>query len=205
MGTVNPRTRGPVGVASELKAATADRQQIRRLVSSIKIPPSTTGGVVGMAEVVATAGTVLMPSGGGNLDYASVTYGAPYDPNVGGGASDPSVSSWLSVSGYQLTPTAGWYEPVLYVRLIWDSQVNAPAAFGPYIQGGNNAVHNDYSVVPGTVYSGGRWGLVHIANHGPTYMDGTMAFHAEVRPFGTVAGNSNPAQSALLWNITKLA
>ena len=158
------------------------------------------GGIVGMAEVLSTAGSVEMPAGYGNLAYEGVAYGAPYDPNGG------AAPSWLTVDGYQLTCTEGWYEPVLYGRIVWDAEGDAPAAFGPYIQGGNDAVHNDYSIVPVTPVGGGRFGCVQIVNYGPTYLTADTPLHAEWRAVGGSApGGSNPAQSALLWTITKLS
>jgi hypothetical protein len=201
-------------LAGKNAAAQKDREQIRRLLSTQPKPakpaPVTGGGIVGMAQLVSTGG-VVFHAGTSSMSYEGVTYGAPTDPNAGsgGGESSVDVSSWLTVSGYQLLLAQGWYIPVLTLRVWWDDVNAVPPAFGgPYMYGGWDSVHNDYGIHARATFStGGAGGFQQIANYGPTYMGPGTDLHAELRAVGgnpTADNNSSPTLSTAVWNITKL-
>jgi hypothetical protein len=212
MGTVNPRPRGPRTTASELRAARLDREQLRRQASRPpKLAPKAApagGGIVGMAQVLSTGG-VLFQAGNNQMSYEGVTYGSPTDPNAGsgGGESSVDISSWLTVSGYQLLLSPGYYIPVLDMRVIWDDPDTAPVSFsGPYIGGGWDPAHNDNSIFPRTILSNaGKGGIQQLVNHGPTYISDGGYVHAELRGIGVPPTvDSNAALSSIVWTITKL-
>ena len=211
MGTINPRARGGAPLGETLRARRLREEQIgRQRVDIPKPKPAASGGgVVGMAQVFASVGSVTWGAGEVQMNYTAVTYDAPTDPNSGSGGGESSipVSSWLSTSGYQLTVTPGWYIPVLYMRLTWTTFAQCPVGFGgPYMNGGWDAVHNDNGIHPAVRFAtGGGGGLVQIANHGPTYMGAGTDLHAELRSEGGApSGANDPSLSAIVWNITKL-
>jgi len=169
--------------------------------------PAASGGIVGMAEVISTNGTVQHLSGNVNMSYTGVTYNSPSDPFAGtGGASTAAVSSWLSVSGYELTLSPGWYVPVLYVRLRWGAESDAPPALSLYMGGGVDSIHNDSAIFTKAALGGGGWGIQQTINFGHTYVGEGDTLHAEVRGSGAApTGDAISALSAIVWNITKLA
>lgn len=185
----------------------------RRLSVPAKLPTPVVaaGGIVGQAEIVSSGG-VVFPAGATEMTYYGVTYGTPNDVNAGTeGESTVPISDWLTVDGYQLYVTTGWYIPVLYQRVLWDDINDAPPAFGgPYTYGGWDSVHNDYGIHPRIPFGGSdssAGGFQQIANYGPTYVHEGSDFHAELRPVGgVVAGvnNDDPYQSRIIWDITKL-
>jgi hypothetical protein len=209
VGTIRPRPRTTQSLASKNAAAQKDREQIRRLLSTQPKPakpaPVTGGGIVGMAQVASTGGVVFQASVV-SMDYTSVTYGSPSDPYAGSGGA--GTIDWLTISGYQLFVTAGWYIPVLTMAVLWDDAATAPPAFsGPYMNGGWDSAHNDNGVFPRVTFNTGSGGIQQIANFGPTYMTDGADFHAELRTVGgtaTAANNSSPSLSRIVWNITKL-
>jgi len=208
---MRPRPPQSQGLRAANHARDKDVEQVRRLLSAQKPAPKAppAGGVVGQAEVVSTGG-VVFNAGTNEMSYGGVTYGSPTDPNEGSdGASSVPVSSWLTVSGYQLFVTPGWYIPVLYMKVLWDDIATAPASFsGPYMYGGYDAAHNLFSThAPVPFSTDGKGGFQQIGNYGPTYIHEGSDFHAELRASGgnpTAANNSGPFQSVIAWNITKL-
>lgn len=206
MGTIQPRARGGASIGASLDARKRREEQLgRQRVDLPKpVPPVVTGGgVVGMAEIRSTAGSVTWAAGQTKMAYTGVTYDAPTDPNAGGGGA--SSPSWATVSGHQIIVTPGWYIPVLTLAAIWTNG-GAPAAFGgPYTNGGWDSVHNNYPIVPLAPMGSGLAGFVQVANFGPTYVQAGGDLHAELRAIGGAAtGDCDPVQSYAVWNITKL-
>jgi len=181
----------------------------RKITRMPKIPAAASGGVVGIAEVSSTGG-VSFPAGVNQMDYAGVTYGDPYDPYSGTpGASTIAVSSWLTVEGYQLSLTPGWYIPVVTMKAVWDDVNDAPPGFaGPYMNGGYDSAHNDLGCHARVQFgTDGSGGFQQVANYGPTYMVDGTDLHAELRALGGTPAADNNASAALsrvVWNITKL-
>jgi len=208
---MRPRPPASQGLRAANHARDKDVEQVRRLLSTSKPAPKAApagGGVVGMAQVVASNGSVTWAAGQIEMNYAGVTYNSPTDPNAGsgGGESSVPVSSWLTTSYHQIMVTPGWYVPVLYMRITWVNGAQSPAVFGgPYTNGGWDSVHNDYGIHPKVGFSSGAAGFVQIANYGPTYMGAGTDLHAELKSIGgPPTGACSPASSAIVWNITKL-
>ena len=208
MVTFNPRARGDGSLRGELAARRKREEQLGRqrveMPKPTPAPVATGGGVVGMAEVRSTSGSVIFGAGQIEMSYQGVTYSAPSDPNTGGGGAAPSLS-WVRVDGYQIFLDPGWYIPVLSLACIWNNG-GAPASFGgPYMGGGWDAVHNDRPTCPSATIGSGMTGFMQIANFGPTYMQLGGYLHAELRAIGGPAtGGNDPVQSYATWNITKL-
>lgn len=208
--------RGDAGLESRLvKMEDAIRQLRERATRPQKIPAAVvpaSAGIIGMAEIVSSGG-VVFPAGASEMTYGGVAYNAPTDVNAGSaGASTVPLSDWLTVDGYRLYVSEGWYVPVQFIRVEWADINDAPPAFGgPYMYGGYDAVHNDYGVharVPFGGSSSTRGGFQQIGNYGPTYIHEGSDFHAELRPVGPppLADNDDaPFASRIIWNITKLA
>ena len=207
MGVMRPRPPASQGLRAANTARDKDLEQFRRSLSTAPkpkpAPPS--GGIVGMAQVLSTGG-VSWASGNSEMSYGGVTYGAPSDPNDGtDGASSPS---WLSIDGYQLFVTPGWYIPVLTMRVTWDDVNDAPLGFsGPYMSGGYDSAHNDNGCHARVPFSTTNGGFQQVANYGPTFIPAGSDLHAELRSLGgppTASNNPSPALSRIVWNITKL-
>ena len=173
--------------------------------------PAASGGIVGMAEVSATNGTVSMPAGQ-QFIRDSVTYTAPYDPFADTeGASLVAVSSWCSIDpdvAWMIRLSPGWYNLALSVRVWWSAEADAPPSFGAYMQGGYDTAHNDSSYFPRTKCSnagGGRWGLQQVMSQGPTYITPDVDVHAEVTALSAAGADNLASNSAIVWSITKLS
>lgn len=211
MANINPRARGGNSLSATLAARKAREEQLGRqrvvLPKPTPAPVATGGGVVGMAELIATSGSVVWPAGNIAFSYEGVTYSTVRDPNAGSGGGETKVpiESWLTVNGYEITLAPGWYIPVLNMRILWTG-LGAPAAFsGPYMNGGWDIAHNDQSIHGKTPYGQSGTGLWQIANYGPTYMGAGTNLHAECLAVGgNPTADSDAGSSAITWNITKL-
>jgi len=211
MPTPAPRPRGGGSMRDRLREDRKDREQIRRqhIVIPKPKPPvvPSGGGIIGMAEVISTSGSVIWGAGQSALAHGSVSYGTIRDPYAGsgGGESKSPISSWLTINGNEITLAPGWYIPVLDMRLVWATGAGPSAFGGPYMNGGWDVAHNDYAQHPSTPSGDGFEGLYQIANFGPTYMSAGTNLHAECRAVGTRPTADNDVDSsAIIWNITKL-
>lgn len=190
MGTVNPRPRGAVDLSSQRASDRSDREQIRRLVTGTPrtVAPVAGGGVVDQAEIWAVNGTVRMLAGEGNLDYFNVRYQIPNR------IQDNTVPDWITVDDaepWRLHLTPGWYVALMFIRLGWTSESGPPAGLGPYMGGGFDAPHNDYSIYPVSLISTGRWGIATYVNFGPFFHHADDDLHVEVRPVGPIGGTTD--------------
>jgi hypothetical protein len=210
VGTLNPRPRGGASLSGELRASRDDRQQIRRLLSTQPKPKAATvvssGGIVGMAQVVSTSGSVVWSAASSIMSKAGVTYAAPTDPYAGSpGAAVVPVSSWVTVSGYQLALTPGWYNLAMSIRIEWSSQAGAPLSLSAYAQGGWDAAHNDrseFALAQIGSASTPRWGLAQVVSNGPTFInEGDLVWAESHSPTSAAAAN---VSGSIVWDITKL-
>lgn len=214
MGTPNPSARGDAGFGTRIGRLEDNVEQLRRLITRrpkipapvVAAPVATGGGVVGMAELVASSGSVAWNAGRSTFSYDGVTYSTVRDPNAGsgGGETKAPLSSWLTVNGFEITLAPGWYIPVLNMRILWSGE-GSPASFtGPYMQGGWDIAHNDTPIHPKTPLESGS-GLWQIANYGPTYMGAGTTLYAQSWAIGgPPTADNDAAGSAITWNITKL-
>lgn len=183
-------------------ARKADNLLKRRTERPAAKPVAAGGGVVDQAEIWATNGSVRMLAGEGNLDYFNVRYDAPYR------VQDNEVPDWVTVDGaepWRLHLTPGWYHSTMFIRLMWTTESGAPAGFGPYMGGGWDAAHNDYSLYPRMLTATGYWGLATYVNFGPFFHHAEDDLHAEVRPVGPIGATTDSTLGTLGFIFTRLS
>jgi hypothetical protein len=199
-------------LAGKNAAAQKDREQIRRLLSTQPKPAKPApvvsgGGIVGMAEVRSTAGSVLFASGQAAMSRDAVTYGTVTDPYSGSpGAAATAPSSWCTVDGYQLSLTPGWYNLTISIQIVWAVEGTTPASLSAYIQGGWDVAHNNTSYFPAaSLGTPGfpSFGILQVVSHGPTFINDGDLVWAECPGSGYPSADNDPSRSSIIWNITK--
>lgn len=195
MFTPSTRPRGDETLPSQLGRRDENVSLLSRRISDLKrpkVPTPLVGGVADQAEVWSVSGTVQMLAGDGNLDYSTVRYNIPYR------IEDNAAPDWITTdvdSPWRLHLEPGWYDAVMFIRLEWLTLDGPPESFGPYMGGGDDAPHNDYSIYPRARLGSSVWGITQYVPFGHFYHHSGDDLHVEVRPIGpTATANSNAGQ-----------
>ena len=210
MGTLNPRARGIRTLGTERADATADRQQIRRLVSQREKPPvPLTSGYLGTAQLTSTPGSVVHSGTGTRVDEGAVTYGAPVDPHAGTGGEGLAPSGWCSVTdGFQIALAEGWYSLAVMVDIAWTTAANAPDWFDTYLAGVPNEIQ-EFTTHPAVTGPSGRrgirkqlqTGIPFYAGFGPLWLE--VEFGAHTGTSDTLVGLGGSVSASHVWTIVK--